>query len=103
RTRLTSFSGGVRYFLTTTKLSPVTRRWTGFDQLIACAPVGSAGLMPRTRYHQLPTSVLPSGRTTDVAAVVVDHVVFHGYDLRETCTSYLMAPAAGSHATSGES
>src|SRR3954463_16520681 len=85
------------------KLLPVMRTRTAFDQLIACAPLGSAGLMPRTRYHQAPVCVRLSGRTIDVAAVVDDHVDFHGYDLRDSCTSYVVAPTAGSHATSGES
>src|SRR3954451_19370742 len=86
-----------------TKRSPVTRIRTDFDHVIACAPFGSIGLIPRTRYHHVPTSRTPSGSVTDVAGVTFDHVLRHGYDVRESCTSYDEAPTAGSHATSGES
>src|SRR4051794_31203992 len=79
------------------------RMRTGIDQLIACAPAGRAGLMPRTRYHQVPTSFAVSGSTTAVPAVDCDHVVRQGYEVRESWTSYVVAPIAGCHATSGES
>src|SRR4051795_6676962 len=72
-----------RQFATTANVGVAIERETGSDQVIVWLPL-AAPLRPRTRYHQLPGL---SGRIAEVAYVLSDPTVRHGFSERLHCTS----------------